>query len=235
MRIEGEAAYIDKSGKRHRIDGCGKLSDSDYLQSLSVDGTLSFGKISCNKFKLSGDCSGESLTAEEITIDGDARIDVVKAVKFRFSGDCSGNLLTAEKITIDGDVRLDVIKAVKVVEISGDMRIDSVESNKVAIESRSGRIDEIKCSELKIFDNYSDFEGEISFGNIRIKTSRQKIFSQVQIKNIAAEKVELKNCKVSLIKCKDAIIGENCAIEKLIVSGKFELDENSKVNEVIKQ
>ena len=222
MRIEGEAAYIDKSGKRHRIDGCGKLSDSDYLQSLSVDGTLSFGKISCNKFKLSGDCSGESLTAEEITIDGDARIDVVKAVKFRFSGDCSGNLLTAEKIKIDGDVRLDVIKAVKVVEISGDMRIDSVESNKVAIESRSGRIDEIKCSELKIFDNYSDFEGEISFGNIRIK-------------NIAAEKVELKNCKVSLIKCKDAIIGENCAIEKLIVSGKFELDENSKVNEVIKQ
>jgi|GEM_PF-2566937 len=206
MKIEGEALYVSKAGKRHRIEGYGSLPDSVELEKLDVDGSVSFGKIFCDKFKVDGECSGDSLTAE--------------------------------KVVAEGECRIDFIKAVKSLEIEGSMKIDSVESADVVIESRSGTIGEINCTDLRIFDSNDNFDAEFSFGDFSMKFSQQKSFkknfSQVRIKKITAENVELENCKVSLIECINANIGSNCDIEKLIVSGKCKIASDSEVVEVVK-
>ena len=43
----------------------------------------------------------------------------------------------------------------------------------------------------------------------------------------------LQNCEVGIIKCKDAFIGSNCIIEKLIVAGECEIYADSKVSEMV--
>ena len=203
VRIEGCAVYVDKSGKRREIEGYGSLSDDRELKRLNVEGSATFDELSCDKVKISGECSGDTLIGE--------------------------------KITIEGDVEVGSIKAVKSLEIDGDFRIDSIESDEIVINSQSGTIGEIKCNNLKIFCEGGNFEGEISFGNFRIKSSPSKISSRVRVKKIEAADVELENCRILLIKCKNAVVGSDCLIDKLIVSGKFELDNTSKVGEVIRE
>ncbi|MBR2734047.1 MAG: hypothetical protein IKN27_13995 [Selenomonadaceae bacterium] len=57
--------------------------------------------------------------------------------------------------------------------------------------------------------------------------------SRIRIKNIDADIVELENCAVSVIKCRDAVIGTNCAIEKFFVAGKCTVADDSTVSETL--
>lgn len=234
MKFDGDTTYITKSGKKYAIDGEGNLPDEIELKKLNVDGDVSFDEISCDDVRINGECRGNALSAEKVFIDGDIKVDIIKVDKtFETSGDCFAELLTAEKIFIDGDIKVDVIKAVKTFKIDGSLRSDSIESDEIIIESRSGTVDKIKCTGLKVSKGDEDFEGEISFGNLKIKTSSKKVSSRIQIKDVDAETVNLQNCEVGIIKCKDAFIGSNCIIEKLIVAGAYEIDADSKVSEII--
>lgn len=234
MKFDGDATYITKSGKKYTIDGEGNLPDEIELKKLDVDGDVSFDEISCDEIKITGECRGNALTAEKVFIDGDIKVDVIKVDKtFEADGDCFSKSLTAEKIFIDGDSKVDVIKAAGTFEINGSLRSDSIESDEVIIESRSGTVGKIKCTDLKISKGDEDFEGEIYFGNVKIKTSSKKISSRIQIKDIEAETVNLQNCEVGIIKCKNAFIGSNCVIEKLIVASEYEIYADAKVSEII--
>lgn len=236
MKIDGDIAYTDKFGKRHTIEGYGTLPDETELKSLKVDGSISFDKISCGNFKVNGDCFGSSLTAEKISVDGDIEVNDIKAVEdLKIYGDCAADLLTANKIFIDGDVKADGIKVAESLNIEGEPQINSIESDKVVINTRFGTVEEIKCRDLKIFYSGVNFEGEISIGKFRIKSSPKQNFSQVLIKKIDAINVELENCKVSQVECKNAIINANCSIDKLIVSGNLEIDNNSKINSIVRE
>ena len=237
MKIDGDATYIDKFGKRHLMEGEATLPDETELKILNVDGDIKFDRISCDKIKICGDCSGGSITAEKIFVDGDVKVDATIQVvdSLKVNGDCSAESLTANKIFIDGDVKADTIKGAESLDIVGDPQVGLIESKDVVINTRSGMIEEINCDNLKIFDNSVNFEGEISFGKFRLKSYPKENFSHIRVKKILAEKVELANCKVSLIQCRDAIIGENCSIEKLIVSGNLELNDKSKVDDIVRQ
>ena len=180
MKIDGDIAYTDKFGKRHTIEGYGTLPDETELKSLKVDGSISFDKISCGNFKVSGDCFGSSLTAEKISVDGDIEVNDIKAVEdLKIYGDCVADLLTANKIFIDGDIKADGIKVAESLNIEGEPQINSIESDKIVINAQSGTIEEIKCRDLKIFNNGVNFEGEISIGKFRITSSPKQNFSQV--------------------------------------------------------
>ncbi len=185
MQILGEGVYIDANGRRHSVDGIGNFPDDMLLQSLSVEGTFSFKNFSSDTIKISGECSGQLLTAKKIFVEGTFDVDAAQVDTFKLSGSIDAEKLTAKEIVI---------------------------------ESQSGTVGTIKCDKLKIFHDGNFF---------------RKQRSRVRIKSIDADTVELENCAVAVIKCRDAVIGTNCAIEKLFVAGKCTVADDSTVGETI--
>ena len=187
MKIFGEAVYVDSTGIRHEIEGIGNISDDIFLQNLKVEGTLSFENFSCDTVKI--------------------------------SGECDGNSVTAQKFFAEGSVEVDSVNVAEIFKLEGLPNISKLTAAEVLIESQSGSIGEIKCRQIKIFhdDSYS-----------KIRRSR------VRIKNIEADTVNLENCMVDVISCRNAVIGTNCAIEKLFVAGKCEVDADSTVGETVR-
>ena len=208
MEIAGEAKYVDSRGKTHSIEGVGSLPDDVNLQSLNVSGSIEFDEISCDKIKIEG--SGE------------------------------GNSLTAKSLSVEGSLEVEKLKVEEALEISGTIKAGTVEADEIEIESRAGKIDAVKCRKIKIFHDDGDYEVGGKFlrnvlDDFDVKVTRHKSRSRVRIKSIDAEKVDLQNCEVDVIRCTDAKIGANCEIEKLIFSGKYEVADDSKVGEIIKE
>lgn len=206
MKIKGEGSYVDASGARHEIFGVGDLPDDMALRSLKVSGKLSFETISCDKVKV--------------------------------SGKCEGGFLTAKNFSVEGKVELDDLKVEQTFELEGKPKIDSIEADEIVIESQSGFIETIKCKKLEIF-NHTNATDATDFANIFTR----KFFGEdiihvdskrtrVRIKSIEAETVALENCEVDVIRCTNAVIGTNCKIDKLFVTGEYKISADSKVGEV---
>lgn len=122
--------------------------------------------------------------------------------------------------------------------VDGKAKIEEIEADEFILDSRSSTIGEIKCRKLKIFSNSNDNDeaAEVIMSKIfgaKVSVSNENLC--VRIKKIDAEKVNIKNCEIEKIKCKDAVIGENCTIDKLIVSGEYEIAADSKVGEIVKE
>lgn len=200
MKIEGEAIYVDSTGKRHSVEGVGSLPDDILFESLNVSGSCSFANISCDKVKIEGECAGKSIKAKKISASGSVEIDSIK---------------------IEGDL-----------EVSGSVESAFISAKEILLESRGSSIGEIKCDTIKIFENKSINSSILSkiFGH----SSLTNINSRVRIKKIDAITVDLQNCSVGEITCRDAFIGENCAIEKLIVADKCDVATSSTVGEIIR-
>lgn len=206
MKIKGEVTYIDETGKLHRFEGKIVLPDDTAFQKLKVDGKFSFENISCDK----------------ISVDGK----------------CEGGTLTAKNLSVDGKIKVDTVKVEQLFEVDGKARIDELEADEIIIESRSSSLGEIKCRKIKIFSNSSGNDEAAravmsKFLGVEISASNEN--PRVIIKKIDAVKVELANCEVGVIKCKDAAIGANCEIDRLIVSGEYKIADDSRVGEIIKE
>ena len=208
MKIRGEAVYVNAEGTSHEIKGVGIISDSSALQKMKISGELSFDEISCDSIIVEGKCEGGSLMAKIFSVEGKAEIDSVKVAQ--------------------------------TFELEGKPELGNVEADEIIIESCAGSINEIKCRRLKIF-NRSNSVNMIAF----TKVFGKKIFNEeisvsneiprVRVKNIDADTVELENCEIDVIRCKNALIGSNCAIEKLFVSGNCKVADDSKVGETIRE
>ena len=204
MKIEGAATYVDSNGKRHSIEGIGSLPDDTSLQSLNVAGSFSFDDISCDKVKIEGDGRGKSIVAKNISV--------------------------------SGSVEIDSIKVEELFQVSGSTEISNLSAEEIIMESRGGTIGKIKCDKIKIFHSGGvSIDSNTIFSKIfGSHTSHVKTDSRVHINKLDAVKVELQNCEVGEIKCKDAYIGSNCVIQKLIVEGECEVAADSKVEETIR-
>ena len=110
MKIEGEAVYIDMTGKRHSIEGVGSLPDMA-LQSLSVSGSFSFNELSCDNLKVEGECNGKSIVAKKISTEGTFEVDSVEVETFKFSGSAEIEKIVAKEILIESrEGSIDAIK-----------------------------------------------------------------------------------------------------------------------------
>lgn len=118
-----------------------------------------------------------------------------------------------------GKVEVDSLKIARTLKLSGRPQIDSVTADEIFIATRDGSIGAIKCRRIKIFHDENFFDNQRS---------------RIRIKNIDADTVELENCAVDVIKCRDAAIGTNCAVEKLFVAGKCTVANDSTVAETIR-
>ena len=218
MKIKGSGTYTDKNGRNHSVLGVGEVADDEKLQKLEVIGNLSFEKISCNKISISGKCLGGSISTQSLKI----------------FGACEGDSVIAKNFSASGKVEFDSLTIEQNLEITGKPSLDSVTANEIVIASRNGFLGKVKCCKIKIYDNAEKINREV-FGKIFIERfAISQSWSHVRIKNIEADIVELENCEVDVIKCKDAFIGSNCAIKKLLVAGKCEVAADSTIGETIK-
>lgn len=155
---------------------------------------------------------------QSLKVSGSCSFDVLVCDSVNIEGECDGSTLTAKSATFDGTVKVDALKVAGDLDVSGNVRSNAIEADRVVVESCSGSIGEIKCGRLRVFEH----------------GSARNINSRVRIKNINADEVNLQNCEVDVIKCKDAIISSNCVIGTLNVEGKCEVVDGSTVKETIR-
>ena len=200
-----------------RVEGEGFCIDSNGKRhSVAGIGSLP-DSDSLQKLSISGAVSFDNISCDEAKIEGDGR----------------GKSINAKNISVSGSFEVDSVKVEKKFKVSGSVQLENLSAEEIVMESRGGSIGSVKCGKIKIY--HSDgFNSEGIFSKIFGGKSSHAISSRVKIKNIDAEKVELKNCEVGEIKCKDAIIDSNCVIEKLIVTGECEIAADSKVGETVR-
>lgn len=187
-----------------KIKGSGTYTDTDGAN----QNVFGVGELADDKKLRKLEVSG-SLSFEKISCD-----------KISVSGKCKGDSVIAKDFSASGKVEVDSLMIEQNLEISGKPKIDFMTADEVVIVSRAGSVVKIKCRTIKIYDDSPDL--------FDVHNSR------ISIKKIDADTVELENCAVDVIRCKDAFIGFNCAIEKLFVAGECKVADDSKVGETIR-
>ena len=178
MKIEGEARYIDAQGNRHSIEGIGSLPDATALKSLNVSGSFDFGEISCDKFKIEGECFGKSVTAKNISVSGSFEVDAVKVEEtFKVEGSVDSENISAAEIVMEtrggkiGNVKCNKIKIFHgesydiggsiLSNIFGGRKIHSQSSSRIRIgkidaekvDLQNCEVEEINCTDAVINSN----------------------------------------------------------------------------------
>lgn len=152
-----------------------------------------------------------------LKVSGTFEFGKISCDKIDVSGKCEGGSVQAESFSL-----------------KGKPEIDSIKADETVIESQTGSIGEIECKRLKVFNRMSAGGKALLEKLFGGHDSEFDFNSRVRVKNISADKVELENCEVDVIKCRDAFIGANCAIEKLFVSGECQVATDSTVRETIR-
>ena len=169
---------------------------------------------------------------ENLNVEGAFSFDKISCDDIKILGECNGKSINGKKISTEGTIDVEYVE-VETFKLSGSADINKLVAKEIIMESRGGTIGDIKCDELKIFHGeIHEFGASIISRIFGGKVSRHNN-SRVQIKNIEAETVHLENCAVNVIKCKDAFIGKNCVIDKLLVSGECKVADDSTVGETV--
>ena len=185
----------------------------------SIEGIGSLpDETNLQSLKVSGSISFGSISCEKITVEGE----------------CNGKSVTSKNISVSGSIEVNSINVGEKFKVSGSTDSEKLEANEIIMESRGGSINVVKCDRIKIFhsqeSNSDNFFSKL-FGNS--ESHVQSSARRVRIKKIDAIEVELQNCDVEEIVCKNAVIDSNCVIGTLIVEGEYRVSDDSKVGEVV--
>lgn len=165
---------------------------------------------------------------------GEFSFDKLSCGEMKISGSCEGKSLTAQNVSAEGSFEVAAADVAEKFQLSGSAEIDRLRAKKIVMESRGGSIGAIKCDKLKIFHGEIHDVGSSILSRVFGGKVSHQSNSRVRIETIDAETVELENCEVDVIKCRDAFIGKNCAIKKLSVSGECTVADDSTVGETIR-
>ena len=160
MKIFGEGKYVDAKGRRRKIMGVGTFPDEIPLQSLNMEGSLSFGKISCDEIQMSGECFGESLTANNFSVAGVLRVNSVNVThNLKVDGSLKVDNLIAKEIFIRS--RLGSVDTVKCQRIKiFDDSFTDVKDSRVCIKSLEADTVELTNSAVAVIRCRDAFIGE---------------------------------------------------------------------------
>lgn len=175
----------------------------------------------------------DSEKLQKLEVAGSLSFEKISCDKIHVSGKCNGDFIFAQVLKISGTCEIESVTIEQILEIAGKMQIDSVVADEILILSRSGFLGDVKCRKIKIYDDSAKFGDEMFKKNFIGYFAPMQSWSRVRLKNIESEIVILENCEVGVIRCRDAFIGSNCAIEKLFVTGKCEIAADSTVSEKI--
>lgn len=201
---------------------------------MKIEGKATYTDIKGVEHSIKGRGSlPDDISLKDLKVSGKISFGEISCDKITIDGECNGKVFSAENISIKGTAEIDSVNAKDFLQIKGKPEIKKIVAAEVMIESRGGKIGTVNCSKIKIFHGENHDCGSI-LSNIFGGKSFQNN-SRVQIKNIDAQKVNLQNCEVEEIHCKDAVINSNCVIEKLFVEGECEIAADSKVGETIRK
>ena len=158
----------------------------------------------------------DDITLKSLKASGTFSFGKISCDKINVSGKCEGGSIVARNFSVAGKVEL-----------------DSVEADDIVIESRAGSIDKLKSLKVKIFNRGYEVANALFAKFFGGHDTVQEKNSRLYIKCIESDNVELENCEVDVIRCKNAFIGSNCTVEKLFIAGEYKVDANSKVGETI--
>ncbi|MGL5574952.1 MAG: polymer-forming cytoskeletal protein [Sarcina sp.] len=194
------------------VSGSGEITGEIKAQNLMVAGTFVADKEveleNTLNIKGTGNFS-KNVTCEDILVAGS--FTSKGDVKFRqgsISGSCSSKgMFTGDKFEVLGSV-----------DMSGDLRVNSVSIN----FSEKSSCNDILADEIHI----QTIEGKKGLFSKLKKT----VF---KCNEIRAKKVFVENTECKLIVADEIIIGENCKVEKVEYTEKFEFAKSSEVKETI--
>lgn len=199
---------------------------------MKIAGEAVYVDTAGKKHSIEGIGSLPNNDLQRLNATGEFSFDKMSCEEMKISGSCAGKSLTAKNISAEGTVEVDAVNVEERFKLSGSAEIKDLVAKEVIMESRGGAIDSIKCDDLKIFHGEIHEFGSSIFSKIFGGKSTHNN-SRVHIENIDAETVHLENCAVVEVKCKDAFIGANCVIDKLLVSGECKVADGSTVGETI--
>ena len=183
--------------------------------------------------KIAGEATYVDKGGHRRTIAGLGSVSDGELESLKVSGSCTFDEIDCDEITVEGECVGSTLKVEGKLNVSGSVHSDELDAGEIVMESRGGSIGEIKCGRIKIFE-HGGVEINGGFLSRIFGSSARSMDSRVRIKSIDADEVNLQNCEVDAIKCKDAIIGSNCVIGTLNVEGRCEVADGSTVKETIR-
>ena len=187
---------------------------------MKISGEGSYVDAKGQRHKVEGTRTlSDDTLLRNLSVSGIFSFDKISCDTIKVRGECYGDSLAAKNFFVEGMVKVNSVNVTNSLTVTGSLKVIDVEATEISIESQLGSINTVKCKQMKIFNN----------DNVAASPR-----TRVRIKNIIAEKVELKNCEAEVIRCQDAFIGVNCAIEKLFVAGECKISVDSTVGEMIR-
>lgn len=184
---------------------------------MKISGEGNYSDATGRRHKIKGfGTFSDDMPLQSLNVSGELSFRKISCDTIKVSGEGFGDSLTAKKFSAEGTLKINSIRVSEILKVTGILKAANITADEIIVASRNGSIGTIKCRRIKIFE-----------------TNDTQSNSRVRIKSIDAETVEIENCAVEVIRCRDAVIGTNCAIEKLIVAGKCTVAADSTVDETI--
>lgn len=200
---------------------------------MGIEGIASYVDAMGERHSIEGVGTLPNTPLQSVSVSGSFSFDELSCDILQVEGECNGKSIVAKKISAEGSFDADSVE-VETFKLSGSVGSEKIVAKEILIESRGGSVGSIRCDKLKIFHGEIHEVGSSIMSKIFGGKISHHNNPRVQIKTIDAETVHLENCAVEVIKCKDAFIGKNCAIEKLFVAGECKVAPDSTVGETIR-
>ncbi|MBQ3452345.1 MAG: hypothetical protein IJL14_07780 [Selenomonadaceae bacterium] len=200
---------------------------------MRIEGIASYVDVAGKHHSIEGMGTLPNTPLQSVSVSGSFSFEELSCDTLKVEGECNGKSIVAKKISAEGSFDVDSVE-VETFKLSGSIDAEKIVAKEILIESRGGSIGAIKCDKVKIFHGEIHEVGSSIMSKIFGGKISHRNNPHVHIKTIEAETVHLENCAVEVIKCKDAFIGSNCAIEKLFVAGECKVAPDSTVGETIR-
>ena len=201
---------------------------------MNIKGIVNYVDENNKKHETAGICTlKDDIKLKSIDVKGMLSFDKIICDKINIEGDCTGNEISGKKIFISGKFNVDNVSMEQNIKIVGVAHSNLLKAEKVIIESRAGTIKQINCDKIKIFDNNDNIDISIIKNIFNIRHVKNN--ARIHINDIDANNVEIQNCEIKSIKCKNAIIGTNCLIEELFVEDSYKIANDSTVNKIVRR
>lgn len=192
---------------------------------MHIEGEAVYTDLNDKRHSMEGEGNSDITELKSLKVEGELTFESITCDDIVIEGECIGKSAVAKDFSVSGSIEIDSVTVEDTFKVSGSTEIKNLNAKEIIMESRDGSIGEIKCDEIRIYhvDKPDKFFSKILRPNK----------SKVRIGKIDGGKVELANCDVEEINCRDAYIGLNCVVKKLMFEGECEIDVDSKVEELI--
>ena len=231
MDVAGVGRVPSGNYENINISGLGTIVGDIYTNKVEVSGKgKSIGKIDCKDLYVSGTFKGEEniTSSGEINISGLAKFESIDCNYINVSGKVALNKsLDFNKVSIEG--WLTVLENCQGQEFMVDGKVNikgllSADAIDVNLRGKS-YIKEIGGEDIVIKND----------GGITVKVFgvSKTISSYMECELIEGDRINIENTRCMVVRGENITIGEGCTINKIECSGKLNINEKSKVEDII--